>query len=83
MFPYNFQQSSSNVSSQHVLGFIFIDKFSIELHTFYLKSRFVPYQSYSKIGKNLDTLAKFSAYVYPAQIGIFNIPPKLFLSNLG
>ena len=60
----------SDNSSQHVLDFACIKQFSIELQTFQKISRFFPYHSYSKIGKNLDTLGKFSTY--QEKVNIFN-----------
>ena len=37
--------------SQQVLGFTDIEKIPLALHTFQYMSRFVPYHSYSRIGK--------------------------------
>ena len=63
IFSDNFQRSASNVSSQHILGFTFIDKFSVlELGTFVEMSRFAPYHSYSKFGRIL-VLQQTSAHV--------------------
>ena len=56
IFPLNIQQSSSNVSSQHVLDFRLIAKYYIGFHAFQEFSRFDPYHSYRNIGKNLDIL---------------------------
>ena len=44
----------------YVLGFTNIDKFSIAHQTFQSMYHFVPYQSYCKIDKNMDTLGKSS-----------------------
>ena len=32
LFAHNFQRRISNISSQHVLGLIFVDSFSAEIH---------------------------------------------------
>ena len=42
------------------LGCALIDKFSVELYIFETMSCFVPYHSYSKIGKHMDTQGKLA-----------------------
>ena len=48
-----FSEVAAMFSSHHVVYFtyMYIDNFSIELYTFQQMSRFIPYHSYSKIGK--------------------------------
>ena len=45
------------------LGITFVDSFGAEVHKFDYKSRFVPYNFYSKMGKNTDTPGKFNTYL--------------------
>ena len=47
---------------QHMLGFTYIDKFSIELHICLtvILAHFLPYHSHTKIGKHMGTLGKLA-----------------------
>ena len=71
----DFQLSHSNISSQNVLGFIYIDKFFLE----------VPYHSYSKIIKKTGYswkvwhISKDNQYF---QLKLCVIAPKVMLSNM-
>ena len=55
-------QARSNVSSQNMVGFIDIDKFSIELQTLQKMPDFVPIIPIVKSSKKLSTLGNFSTY---------------------
>ena len=80
IFASNSQQSSKKVSSQQMLGFTYIEKITLALHTLQLMSRFVPYHSYSKIGKNMGTLGKLS--IRQKTIFLCAITPKILMFNL-
>ena len=51
MFAQNIQRRSSNISSQNVISFIFVDLFSVEILKFKQTTSFVPYHIYTKTGK--------------------------------
>ena len=55
IFASNFHQSSSNISSQYVLGFTFVDSFSAEIYKFDSTSYFVPYHWYTGMSGKFNT----------------------------
>ena len=68
-------------SSLHALGFIFVDRCYADIHKFKLRSCFIPYLFYSKIGMKMGA-SEFSITVKShlrLQLKLREITPKMLL----